>query len=64
MMIGMLMLRNIGDDDYDDVDTVWLMDRYVVGGLHLSVLDTCGVVLELFTLAMTPLLALGLSSSR
>jgi hypothetical protein len=34
MMIGMMMLSRIGDDnghkdddDYDDVDTVWLMDR-------------------------------------
>jgi hypothetical protein len=33
MMIGMRMLSHIGDDnghkddDYDDVDTVWLMDR-------------------------------------
>ena len=27
MMIGMMMLSHIGDDDYDDADTVWLMDR-------------------------------------
>ena len=33
VMIGMMTLSHIGDDnghkdnDYDDVDTVWLMDR-------------------------------------